>query len=422
MSTEHQLREDVEATLRSVEDSRTGMNVFEAGLVEDIRIEESAVTVEADVDQFDPRTGSEVMETMLTAVRRVQGVESAHVEPATPDTDDRVSIAEIDAVIAVASTKGGVGKSTVATQLACALADDRDVAVFDADIYGPNVPSMLGVEGPIMSDDEGRPIPETAGNPSDSAPDLEVLSVGLMTDGGPLAWRGAMAHDALSDLFADAAWDDPDVLVLDLPPGTSDVALTTLQEVPIDGAVLVTTPFHTSVADTRRSRRLFDENGVPVLGAVVNMDRFVCEECGHDHDTFPGGDPAEELDMPVLARLPFSTDLQDGPEPGDAPEAFESLAGTVMERLGDVERLELPEDPLDLRGLEGRQRVDRVRETFESLDSGDPLYLVSDRDPTPSGEFLVDLAGLEGNPADALPEFTVERQGMEEWALKAVKP
>ncbi|WP_273838115.1 P-loop NTPase [Halococcus sp. PRR34] len=412
---EPQLQEDVEETLRSVEDSRSGMNVFEAGLVENITIEEDSVTVEANLAQFDPRTSTEVMDTMLHAVQDVAGVESAHVEPAEVDTDDRVSIAEIDTVIAVASTKGGVGKSTVATQLACAFAADRDVGLFDADISGPNVPSLLDVDGPILSDDDDNPIPATVGS-------MEVMSVGLMTEGGPLAWRGAMAHDALSDLFADTAWDDPDTLVIDLPPGTSDVLLTTLQEVPIDGVVFVTTPFHTSVEDTRRSRRLFEENGVPVLGYVLNMDHFVCDDCGKNHDMFPGGTLTEELDMPVLTRLPFSPDLQTQPKPGTAPEAFERLAESVGEQLDDADRLELPEDPIDIRGLEAQQRVERVRETFESLDSGEPLYLVSDRDPTPVGEFLVTLTGADGDPTDVLPEFTTERRGLEKWVLKAISP
>ncbi|NHN61590.1 MULTISPECIES: P-loop NTPase [Halorussus] len=412
---QHQLQDDVESTLRAVEDSRTGMDVFEAGLVENIEIDDGAVTVEADLGRFDPRTSSEVMETMLRAVRNVSGVETAHVEPAGVDADDRVSIAEIDTVVAVASTKGGVGKSTVATQLACAMAADRDVGLFDADIFGPNVPSLLDVDDTIMADDEDNPIPTTVDG-------MELMSVGLMTEGGPLAWRGAMAHDALSDLFADAAWDDPDTLVIDLPPGTSDVLLTTLQEVPIDGVVFVTTPFHTSVEDTRRSRRLFEENGVPVLGAVLNMERFVCDDCGENHDMFPGQSPAEGLEMPVLAELPFSPDLQAEPSPGSAPEAFEALAETVAERLADADRLELPGDPVDIRGLEAQQRVDRVRESFESLGSGDPLYLVSDRDPTPVGEFLTDLTGREGDPTEALPEFAVERRGLEKWALKAVRP
>jgi ATP-binding protein involved in chromosome partitioning len=413
--TDRQLREDVEATLRAVEDARSGMNVFEAGLVENIDVADGAVTVEADTARFDPRTGREVMSAMLEAVRDVAGVESAHVEPAQRRGDDRVSIAEVDTVVAVASTKGGVGKSTVATQLACAFAADRDVGLFDADIFGPNAPSILGVEGPILSDDDGDPIPATVGG-------MEVMSVGLMTEGGPLAWRGAMAHDALSDLFADTAWDDPDVLVIDLPPGTSDVLLTTLQEVPIDGVVFVTTPFHTSVEDTRRSRRLFEENGVPVLGCVVNMERFVCEECGTPHDMFPRRSLADELGTSVLARLPFSPDLQTRPRPGDAHEEFEAVAETVGERLATTDRLELPDDPVDIRGLEAQNRVDRVREAFESLDAGDPLYLVSDRDPTPVGEFLTDLAGVDGGPDEGLPEFTVERRGLEKWALKAVRP
>ncbi|MFC7139847.1 P-loop NTPase [Halosimplex aquaticum] len=409
------LRDDVEASLRAVEDSRSGMNVFEAGLVADITVDGDSVTVEADLAQFDPRTTTEVMETMLRAVRSVDGVESAHVEPAQVDTGDRVSIAEIDTVVAVASTKGGVGKSTVATQLACAFAADRDTALFDADIFGPNAPSLLDVAGPIMSDENDNPIPATVD-------DMEVMSVGLMTEGGPLAWRGAMAHDALSDLFADTAWDDPDTLVIDLPPGTSDVLLTTLQEVPVDGVVFVTTPFHTSVEDTRRSRRLFEENGVPVLGCVVNMERFVCEDCGHPHDMFPDRSLADDLEMPVLARLPFSTDLQMKPEPGTAPEAFRSVADAVDDRLDTADRLELPEDPLDIRGLEAQERVDRVRTAFDSLEPSEPLYLVSDRDPTPVGDFLIDLVDADGDPSDVLSEYEVERRGLEKWALKATLP
>jgi len=415
MSSETRLQDDVEAALRSVEDSRTGTNVFEAGLIADIEVEGDAVTVGVDLHQFDPRTTDEVMRTLLAAVDDVPGVESAHVEPAGPDTDNRVSIAEIETVIAVASTKGGVGKTTVATQLACALVADGEIGLFDADIFGPNVPSLLDVDGPIMADGEDNPIPATVD-------ELEVMSVGLMTEGGPLAWRGAMAHDALSDLFADTAWNDPDALIIDLPPGTSDVLLTTLQEVPIDGVVFVTTPFHTSIEDTRRSRRLFEENGVPVLGTVVNMDRFVCEDCDRDHDMFPGQSPMERLDMPVLARIPFSSDLQTQPEPGTAPAAFEALAETVKERLETVDRLELPDDPVDVRGLEAQKRVDRVRETFETLDSGESLYLVSDRDPKPVGGFLTDLVGVDDEPTEVLPEFTVERRGLEKWVLKAVRP
>jgi ATP-binding protein involved in chromosome partitioning len=275
------------------------------------------------------------------------------------------------------------------------------------------VPSLLGVEGQILADDDDdNPVPTTVDG-------MELMSVGLMTEGGPLAWRGTMAHDALFDLFADTAWDDPDALVIDLPPGTSDVLLTTLQEVPIDGVVFVTTPSHTSLKDTRRSRRLFEENGVPVLGCVVNMDRFVCEECRTDHDMFPSEAPTVGLEMPVLDRLSFSRVLQTRPEPGGARETFEAVTDAVPDRLA-ADRLELPDDPLDIRGLEAQQRVDRVRESFEGLDAGKALYLLSDRDPTPVGEFLADLADETGEPSECIPESTVEQRGLEMWALRAV--
>ncbi|MFB6130377.1 MAG: P-loop NTPase [Salinigranum sp.] len=413
--TESELRTRVESALRNVRDSRSGTNVFEAGLVEGVRIEGTRTVVEANLERIDPRTRSDVVESVLAATEGVSGVERVHVEPSHPTASDRVTVAEIDTVIAVASTKGGVGKSTVATHLAAALAADRDVGLFDADIFGPNVPLLLDADGPIRTDERDRPVPVRAGG-------MEVMSVDFMTDGGALAWRGAMAHEALSDLFADTAWANADALVIDLPPGTSDVVLTTLQEVPIDGAVFVTTPFHTSIADTRRSVQLFEENGVPVLGAVLNMDGFVCEECGHDHDLFPGSHRTAGLGVPVLARLPFALDLQSHVSPGDPPAVVTDLASAVDSALDGVDRFDLPADHLDLRGLDARRRVDRVREAFEALDSGETLYLLSDRDPTPAGGFLLDLLGLEGDPADELPEFAVDRRGANEWALRASRP
>ncbi|WP_226013381.1 P-loop NTPase [Halomicrobium salinisoli] len=409
-----ELQERVEAALRRVEDPQAGVNVFEAGLVEDIAVEDGAVTVEAALDGFGEDAIGSVTGAIARAARDVEGVERAHVEPAAPTTEDPASIEDVDRVVAVASTKGGVGKTTVATHLACALATDAEVALFDADIYGPNVPSLLGVEGVIRADEDDRPIPVSVGP-------MEVMSADLLTEGGPLAWRGAMAHDALTELFETTAWDDPDTMVIDLPPGTGDVALTTLQEVPVDGVVLVTTPFHTSLEDTRRSVELFEENGVPVLGTVVNMERFTCD-CGREHDLFPGEDPGEGLDVPVLARLPFDEEMQDDPTPSAAPEPIAGLATDVRDRLDDVDRVEVPDDAVDLRGRGPRQRLDRVREAFTALDSGERLHVVSDRDPTPAGEFLVDLLDEAGQPSEVLAEFAVDRRGPNEWALVAERP
>ena len=413
MSDTAPLDERVRSALHEVEDPALETDVVTAGVLSDVRIEDGTAVLEADLDGRGPTAAQELAEAMLEHVRTVDGVEGAHVAPSTPETDDRVGATELDPVIAVASAKGGVGKTTVATGLACALAADRDVALFDADIYGPNVPDLLDLSGPIRADDRDRPIPIRRGP-------LEALSVGLMSDGGPLAWRGAMAHDAVSDLIENARWRAGSTMVVDLPPGTGDVALTTLESLPVDGVVVVTTPFHTSVEDTRRSIELFRDDGVPVLGVVVNMAQFSCE-CGRDHELFPG-DAVDSLDVPVIARLPFSPEFQADPRPGDVPSAFSDLVESVETGLEAARDPDLPADAVDIRGRHPADRVDRVRDAFQALAPGERLHVVSDRDPTPAGEFLVGLCEESGPPAEVLREFAVERRGPETWLLTAGVP
>ncbi|MDG5776896.1 P-loop NTPase [Haloarculaceae archaeon H-GB2-1] len=411
------LCEAVEDALRNVEDPDAGVNALTAGLVDDIDVDDDRrVTVEMSLGGFDGREADAVMKTVARAVRSVDGVANAQIQPVqaetVDETDRSLGVAGFDHVVAVASTKGGVGKSTVAVNLACSLAGRADVSIFDADIYGPNVPALLGVEGPIYSTEEGYPKPvQTDG--------MEVMSVGLMGDGQPLAWRGAMAHDALTELFEETAWANDDVLVIDMPPGTGDTVLTTLQEVPVDGVVFVTTPFHTSVADTKRSLQLFGENDVPVLGVVRNMQSFTCPSCGDEHAMFPDEDGAEDIDVPVVAELPFTPELQRTAAPGDVDPAVEQLGETVLERVEDVWTAEIPEDAVDLRDVHPDDRHEAVREAFEAVDEGEPFRLVSDRDPSPVRTFLADLA--DANP-DALTPFEVERATPETWVLETVRP
>jgi len=408
--------DDVEAALRKVRDPEADVTVFEAGLVEDIRTREGHVTVEADLSEFPPSEAEAVTTTMMRAVSDVPGVERAHVEhvQSRPDVEGRnVGIGAAERVVAVASAKGGVGKSTVATSLACALAaDGEDVGLFDADIHGPNVPELLSVSGPIHSDEEGNPIPVDAGG-------LEVMSVGLMSSSAPLAWRGAMAHDALTELFEETAWDDPDTVVLDLPPGTGDVALTTLQEVPVDGVVFVTTPFHAAVSDTHRSIQLFEENDVPVLGVVSNMGEFVCEECGHPHELFDGSDPLEALEIPVLAEIPFSSAMQETPRPtreGTTRHARE-LAAATRDRLEEIWEVDVPETAVDLRDVPPEERRERVAEAFRSLEPDERFHVVSDRDPTPLRGYLSEL--LDEGSGEGVDSFEVKRQNPETWLARA---
>ncbi len=404
------LTDRIEAALRDVRDPNADLSVFDAGFVENIDAADGEVTIEADLTALDGQTSTQVVQAMLHAVDDVDGVDSVHVERTTPSSEGQAGVESFDHVVAVASAKGGVGKSTVATHLACALAADNDVALFDADIHGPNVPELLEVSGPVHSSEEGDPLPVRAG-------DMDVMSVGLMESGAPLAWRGAMAHDALEDLFENTAWRNDEILVLDLPPGTGDVVLTTLQEVPVDGVVVVTTPFHASVSDTSRTVELFRDNDVPVLGTVVNMAEYVCDCCGEPNDLFTG-DALSDLDAEVLAELPFSHDLQGTPAPGDVPSAVSDLGDAVESALDTAG--EVGVDPTaDIRGLPPQERKDLVREQFTALDSDESFVLVSDRDPTPVGQFLGRLAEA---PREAFDTFEVRRATPSDWVLETVKP
>mgnify|MGYP006274668095 FL=1 len=406
------LEDRVEAALRTVRDPDADVTVFEAGLVESIAVEDDAVTVGAAVAEFDDANAKGVMRAMMRAVRDVPGVESVHVEPVAPSADDRTTgVHGFDTVVAVASAKGGVGKSTVATGLACGLAADRSTGLFDADIHGPNVPTLLDVDGPVRSADDGSPLPVVA---SGDDADLDVMSVGLMESGAPLAWRGAMAHDALTELYEDTAWNADDTLVVDLPPGTGDVVLTTLQEVPVDGVVVVTTPFPASLEDTARSVELFRDNDVPVLGVVVNMGSFACPSCGDSHDLFPDGSPTETLSAPLLADLPFTPALQETPVPGAPHESMRELADAVGTAAATAWDVDAPDDALDIRGDPPERRRERVADHLATLRSGATFSLISDRDPSPIREYLAALLDCE---PDAFEDLSVERRTPDDWVL-----
>ncbi|PSP55001.1 chromosome partitioning protein [Halobacteriales archaeon QS_1_67_19] len=426
--------ERVRAALADVTDPDFGASLLEAGLVTDVSVSEGTATLAVDPSGADPAEAEEVIEAMRQAAFGVEGIEQVRVEGETPGPGTEagpgsghrgdaghahgtggVSIPGVEHVIAVGSAKGGVGKTTVATHLAEALANGRDVGLFDADIHGPNVPEMLGVEGPVEAGDDGRARPaEVEG--------MQVMSVGLIANDAPLAWRGAMAHEAVLELLADTAWADLDVLVVDLPPGTGDIALTVLQEVPVAGSVLVTTPFPTSLADTGRSAALFEENGVPVVGAAVNMRGFVCEECGHAHDLYGGGDPEAELGVPVLAELPFDRDLQrpdtDAPA-AELPEPVTDLADAVAEFLESdgTGPVSVPESALDIRGLPPRIRRQQVSEEFRALDPGEEFFVVNDHDPSPLAQMLAEEVADE-SPDAAFETCEVHRRAPDEWVLE----
>ncbi|MGI9257694.1 MAG: iron-sulfur cluster carrier protein ApbC [Gammaproteobacteria bacterium] len=210
----------------------------------------------------------------------------------------------ISNLIAVASGKGGVGKSTVAVNLALALAaEGAQVGILDADIYGPSQPRMLGLVGERPVTPDGKKLEPL------EAHGIKAMSIGfLVDDNQPMAWRGPMVTSALNQLLTDTLWGELDYLIVDMPPGTGDIQLTLSQRVPVSGAVIVTTPQDIALADARKGLEMFQKVNVPVLGIVENMSFHVCSNCGHEEAIFgdAGGTKlAEEYDSPLLGAIPL---------------------------------------------------------------------------------------------------------------------
>ncbi|MFB6096462.1 MAG: Mrp/NBP35 family ATP-binding protein [Haloferacaceae archaeon] len=248
-------------------------------------------------------------------------------------------------VVAVASGKGGVGKSTMAVNVAAGLSKlGARVGLFDADVYGPNVPRMVSAdERPRATESETIIPPERYG--------MKLMSMAFMVgEDDPVIWRGPMVHKILTQLIEDVEWGDLDYLVVDLPPGTGDPQLTLLQTLPITGAAIVTTPQDVALDDARKGLRMFGKHDTNVLGVVENMSSFRCPDCGNTHDIFGSGGGqqlAQENDLPYLGGIPIDPDVRsggDGGEPivlredSDTADAFRVLTENVANNVGIVNR------------------------------------------------------------------------------------
>jgi ATP-binding protein involved in chromosome partitioning len=225
-------------------------------------------------------------------------------------------LAQIKNVVAVASGKGGVGKSTVAANLALAwAAQGARVGVLDADIYGPSQPLMLGLAGERPTSPDGEHIVPL------SRHGVQVMSIGFMVDADqPMIWRGPMVTQALTQLLTQTRWSELDYLVVDMPPGTGDIQLTLAQRVPVAGVLIVTTPQDIALADARKGLKMFEKVSVPVLGIVENMSVYVCSECGHAQHIFGAGGGArmaEQYGVRLLGELPLDASIREGADSGN---------------------------------------------------------------------------------------------------------
>ena len=238
-------------------------------------------------------------------------------------------------IIAVASGKGGVGKSTTAVNLALALAaEGATVGLLDADIYGPSQPQMLGITGRPDSPDGKSLTPM-------SAYGLQAMSIGFLIDvETPMVWRGPMVTSALEQLLTETRWDDVDYLIIDMPPGTGDIQLTLAQKVPVTGAVIITTPQDIALLDARKGLKMFEKVGIPILGVVENMSIHTCSKCGHEEHIFGEGGGARmaaDYGLDVLGSLPLAMQIREQADAGK-PTVVSDPDGRVAEIYREIAR------------------------------------------------------------------------------------
>ena len=353
--------ETLREALRDIADPATGQDIVAAGLVEGIDVRGGLVHVSLLTD----RQRAPAMEPVCRAVEkrlaRVPGVQNATAvltahkpaaaaqQPPAPAHGHAHGqhaarpplLAEVGAVVAVASGKGGVGKSTVAVNLAVALAQrGLRVGLLDADIYGPSLPRMLGLSRkPEVRGDRMLPLPAWG---------LKAMSIGFLVDEETaMIWRGPMVMGALEQMMGQVEWGPLDIMVVDMPPGTGDAQLTMAQRVALAGAVIVSTPQDVALADARRGVRMFERTRVPVLGIVENMSFFCCPNCGHRSDIFGhGGAKAEahRLGTDFLGEVPLLLDIRTSGDAGEpiAAAAPESEAGRAFAALAQRVWAKLP--------------------------------------------------------------------------------
>lgn len=333
------------AALSSVLDPHTGKDFVSTRALRNVQISGGDVAFDVELGYPAKSLVPELRRSLVAAAKGVAGVSNVSVNITTKVIAHAVQrgvqlLPQVKNIIAVASGKGGVGKSTVAVNLAIALAKaGKRVGIMDADIYGPNLPLMLGVDAPPAVRDE-KIIPLEAHG-------VKVISLGFLIEKEqPAIWRGPIVMKIITQFLRDVQWGELDYFLVDMPPGTGDAQLSLVQATPVHGAVIVTTPQQVAVGDALRGVKMFERTGVPVLGIVENMSWFENPETGKPIALFGSGGGerlAQECDLPLLGQIPIDPRIQEGGDTGRpivaaepearAAKAIEQVAQRVMERM-----------------------------------------------------------------------------------------
>ena len=332
MATEEQVRE----ALKAVKFPGLSRDIVAFGFVHDLKVHGGDVAFALRFQTDNPAVGQQIASEAEAAIRRLPDVANVRISlevapksAISPSSGSGSILADVTYKIAVASGKGGVGKSTVSTNLALSLrALGRTVGLLDADIYGPSQQMMLGIQGrPQVDESDEKIIPmERHG--------IKTMSLGLITDPDtPVIWRGPMVMKALDQFLTDVKWGTLDYMVLDLPPGTGDAQLTITQKVPLTGAVIVTTPQDVALIDARKGLAMFRKVSVPVLGIIENMSYFICRHCGQREEIFGHGGgrkTAEMLGVPFLGEVPIDPQVVVGGDSGEPIVSLNSKSAAAM--------------------------------------------------------------------------------------------
>jgi len=299
----------IQTALKGVLDPNTGKDFVSSKEAKNIRVSGNDVSLDVELGYPAKSQIDAIRASVITALKAVPGIGNISANVYSKVVTHAVQrgvklIPGVKNIIAVASGKGGVGKSTTAVNLALALAaEGATVGILDADIYGPSLPQMLGIA-------DARP--EAAGDKGLEpmvAHGVQAMSIGLLIDPEqPMVWRGPMVTQALTQLLTETRWRDVDYLIIDMPPGTGDIQLTLAQQVPVTGAVIVTTPQDIALLDARKGLKMFEKVGIPILGIVENMSIHICSKCGHAEPIFGsgGGDKmARDYEVEMLGALPL---------------------------------------------------------------------------------------------------------------------